>query len=103
MSDFDNRLIHDMNRNGAWVVVLLLVVAAIAVGLGYTWGEDNAIERLQARQAEVTKRERSLKLDTSAAFSDGWVEGRESISCLGGFRIDARTGMEVRRVAEVKP
>ncbi|WP_290890611.1 hypothetical protein [Arenimonas sp.] len=99
----NNVLIHDINSGGVAVLLFGAVLAAMACLGGYIWGEDNAIERLQAREQAVAAREKALKVDTSAAFSDGWVAGRDSIGCLGGFRIDARTGTEVRRLAELKP
>lgn len=90
----NNTAIHELNRTGGGLVLLvgLVVVMSVSCVGGYTLGEDAAIERLQGRQAAVAQREKALKVDTSAAFSDGWTEGRASIGCIGGFRIDARTG-----------
>lgn len=90
----NNVLIHDMNRSGGGLFVLLLAVVLMSVSCvgGYTLGEDAAIARLQERQSAVAKREKALQVDTSAAFSDGWTEGRASIGCIGGFRVDSRTG-----------
>lgn len=90
----NNSLIHDLNRSGAGLalVIVMLACAALAVAIGYTMGEDAAIKRLTQKQEQVAALERELQKMVKAAEAEAFIDGRFSVQCIGGFAVDRRTG-----------